>query len=120
MKTLNRILLISGLLLGMASGANAACNYQNNHGLVKRIYPSYGGGGQVAGTYFTLGGPGAATPDLTSPTGYYFLPQQQNYSEMHNLLMESAKAGKSIFVRTHNCGAAPVATANVMYLVIDF
>jgi hypothetical protein len=39
---------------------------------------------------------------------------------MHNLLMESAKAGKSIFVRTHNCGAAPVVTANVLYLVMDF
>jgi len=106
------------LLVGMSPLTHAAiCDFSQNAGIVKRMYPTFAnGGGIISGTYFMLSGVTAA---LTLPTGYYFIPNYDNYHEMYLLLLEAAKGQWKLQVKTTNC-AVPAASANVQYLVVDF
>lgn len=112
-----------GVVVLISAGAVQAqvCNYSANTGLVKRIYPQFA---PVAGpgTFFQLKG---TNTKAVNPNGYYFisampatLPIQSLYRSMHDLLVEAAKSGWTVQVRTTNCGG-PVAEAKVEYLVVD-
>jgi len=118
MKVLNYFCVSALLLLGIVPAANSAiCDYGQNVGLVKRVYPTFANGaGVTSGTYFTIIG---TTSALTSPTGYYFIPNYDNYHEMHDLVLEAAKAHLTIYVKTVNC-TSPAASAIVQYLFVDF
>jgi hypothetical protein len=118
MNILNRFCASTLFLLSIAPIANSAiCDYGQNAGVVKRVYPTFANGaGIISGTYFTISG---TTSALTSPTGYYFIPNYDNYHEMHDLVLEAAKAQWKVQIKTTNCGN-PAANANVQYLVVDF
>ncbi len=97
------------------------CSFSSNSGLVKRIYPQFT---PVSGpgTFFQLKGTNTKALNLN---GYYFipatpdtLPVQSLYRSMHDLLVEAAKSGWTVQVRTANCGG-PAAEAKVEYLVVD-
>ena len=118
MNIFNRIFVSAILLFGITSTANSAiCDYTQNTGVVKRIYPTFSNGaGTISGTYFTISG---TTSALNSPTGYYYIPNYDNYHEMHDLVLEAAKAQWKIQVKTTNCTNL-VTNATVQYLVVDF
>ncbi len=117
MKTLHRFCLSVILFLSIVPVANSAiCDFSQNVGVVKRIYPSFTAGNVNSGTYFTISG---TTSAITASTGYYFIPNHENYHEMHDLVLESAKYLRTIQVKTTNCSTA-TASAVVQYLVMDF
>jgi hypothetical protein len=115
--------LLLGVVLLVSAGAVQAqvCSFPSNTGRVHRIYPQFAPA-SGPGTFFQLKG---TNTKALNPNGYYFIPAtpatlpiQSLYRSMHDLLVEAAKSGWTVQVRTANCGG-PVAEAKVEYLVVD-
>jgi hypothetical protein len=113
------------LLIATTDIASAVCEFAENQGRVKRINPTFASGSNPPGTYFQLI-PGQ-TAALTNADSYYFISAlpadtadtQSLYRSMHDLIVEAAKAGWIVQVRTDNCDN-PLRSAPVVYLVVDF
>ncbi len=100
------------------------CMETDNYGKVSRILPWTAAGGTV----FTLGGTNSLTNavNITNGTGAYLIKVNPNtvtvqsmYRSTHDLLVEAAKNGWTIKVRTTNCVSA-MAYAPVEFLYVDF
>ena len=122
---------ICGVLVGVcfllaAVEAHAAdCDFTNNVGKVKRIYPERVSS-SVAGTFFHLHD---GITEAVDGDAYYFISALPNtasaqsvYKSTQDLLIEAAKSGWTVNVRTTNCGtpATYPDVADVAYLFVDF
>ena len=112
-------------LLSVAEVHAEDCRPNENFGKVKRIYPHQSI--PNPGTFFHLhdGVTNAVVGDA-----YYFISafpdtsssKQSVHRSTQDLLLEAAKSGWTVYVRTFNCGAPAVspAFAPVSYLYVDF
>jgi len=113
-------------LFTVANASADICDFENNFGRVERVYPQWISS-TLAGTYFSLH-PGAT--DAVVGGAYYFIPALPNaslsaqslYRSLHDLLLEAAKFGWTVNVRTTNCATSAIspAYAPVAYLFVDF
>ncbi|HEY4671106.1 MAG TPA: hypothetical protein VIG78_03480 [Gemmatimonadaceae bacterium] len=106
--------LIGFVLIVLASSASMEAQqfgFEQNSGVVKRLYPEPGG------TYFSLtGGQTAMNP----VNGYYFIPNTHtNYNALVQLLYTAAKERWKLKVRTQPT-LRPNGSAEAVYLVVDF
>jgi len=113
-------------LFTVANASAGICDFNSNFGKVKRVYPQWQSNA-LAGTYFSL------HPGITNAVvgnAYYFIPALPNaslsaqslYRSLHDLLLEAAKSGWTVNVRTTNCATPAIypAYAPVAYLFVDF
>lgn len=85
--------------------------FEQNSGVVKRLYP------EPTGTYFSLTGGQTAMKPVN---GYYFIPTTHtNYDALVQLLYTAAKERWTLKVRTQPTLRAN-GSAEVIYLVVDF
>lgn len=135
MNPVARIICSASLLIAVSEAHSLPCNFAENFGTVKRIYPQFYPAGTVVpsnahkpGTFFRLdGGP----TNALLADGYYHISangtssvppvhtRESLYRSMHDLIVEAAKNGWTVQVRTTNC-SAPESAAPVEYLVIDY
>lgn len=113
-------LFLAAALALATSEANAACSdFAINFGKLKRIYPA-GTSATGPGTFFQL--KNGSTGALSGSNPYYFIPATgapavvEAYRSEHDLLVEAAKAGWTVYVRTTNCGTV----ATVAYIFVDY
>jgi hypothetical protein len=124
MKTVSRTLFSALLLIAVSKAHSAPCDFVGNFGKIQRIYPQFYPGGLTAvpsnahkpGTFFRLDGSGL-TNALTSGGSYHIsangtssIPPVHTrgslYRSMHDLIVEAAKNGWTVHVRTNNCSSA--------------
>jgi len=121
-RSIVRRLFLGVVLLVPVAAQAAVCDFSVNSGQIKRIYPQFAPT-VGPGTFFQLKG---TNTQAVTPNGYYFIratpataPVQSLYRSMHDLLVEAAKTGWTVQVRTADCTHGPKALAMVEYLVVD-
>jgi hypothetical protein len=118
------IAVLTVTTLAFSLVVNASCSDPGeNYGKVARIYPQYSPAAGP-GTFFTLK---EGVTNALNGAAYYHIPtttsgdRQAVYRSMQDLLVEAAKSGWTVRVRTTNCGPSPTTNAiQVEYIVIDY
>jgi hypothetical protein len=120
----NNLYILAGALLTAVSFESAAACYDfvENYGKVSRIYPQYN---PLAGpgTFFNLK---SGVTNALCENQYYHISTttsssgQSVYRSLHDLLVEAAKYGWTVQVRTTTCGLNASNSVEVEYIVVDY